>query len=330
VGGLGDGTPIEAYFSKGNQIGITNPGDSSVGINGRNMDLYILSSDQFELSRQLGIRVNGLVGSGLYENFVIGIDPVYKVITFYNRERFNFKRETRSFTKIPLTVKNGKAYMDVRILQENETIVDTKLLIDTGASLSFWIAPVSDPSIIIPAKTIRSLLGQGLNGAITGVNGRVRRAEIGPFTFKKPIVSFPDSSSVSGLTLNADRHGSIGNDILRRFSVIFDFQGSAIYLKPNKWFKAAFSYNRSGMDVEKVDPVIPVYSIFSIIPGSPADLAGLKPGDLIEYINYIPTYSISLDDINNFLYGDEGRLVHLKIDRNGEKLRARFLLEEKL
>jgi hypothetical protein len=330
VGGLGDGLPIEAFYSKGNRIRLESPDDHEVGISGDEMDLYVLTTDEFELSRQLGTTVNGLIGSDLFEKFVIAMDPIAREITFHNRETFKFKKVTRSYAKVPIKVINGKAYIEVNLVQENDTSLKVNLLIDSGASLSIWIATVADPSIIIPQKTVRSLLGQGLNGSITGVNGRAKKIEIGPYVFRKPMISYPDSSSVIGLTLNSERHGSLGNDILRRFNVLFDFSGSVLYLKPNKWFKTPFSYNRSGMDVEKLDPLIPVYTIFSIIPGSPADQAGLQQGDIIESINYLPAFTLTLDDINNVLFGEGGKKVLLQVNRNGEKIKVKFQLEGKI
>lgn len=330
VGGLGSGAPVEAFYSRNNQVEISHPDNPDLGMTGSNMDIYLLTTDQFELSRQLGMRVNGLIGSDLFEDFIVGLDPVSKQISFHDRSAFNFKRLTRSYEKIPLTIIDHKAYVDVNILQENDSSVTVRLLIDSGASLSMWIAPVADSAIIIPRATVRSLLGQGLSGIISGVNGRIVKARLGSFVFKRPLVSYPDSASVSGLNLSSQRHGSLGNEILRRFSVYFDFEGSALYLKPNKWFRAPFSYNRSGMDIEKVNPLIPVYTIFSIIPGSPADMAGLLPDDVIEYINYLPAFNMRLDDINSILYGESGEQVLLRIDRNGEKMKVRFRLQRKI
>jgi hypothetical protein len=330
VGGLGDGTPIEAYYSKDNTIEIEDPDHPTMAIRNTQMEMFVLTTDQFELSRQLGIRVNGLIGSELFESFIIQIDPVRKEIAIIDREVYNFKKNVRTYERIPLTILNGKAYVEMDILQENDSKLTLKLLIDTGASLSCWIAPSADTAIVVPEKTVKAMLGQGLSGTITGLNGRVKNAWLGSFEFKKPLISYPDSASISGLTLNENRHGSLGNDILRRFNVVFDFQGSALYIKPNKWFSAPFSYNRSGMDVEKEDPMVPIYSIFSIIPDSPAYKAGLKPGDIIEYLNFLPSVSLTLDDINSILYGENGKTVRIRVDRNGQKLKTKINLDRKI
>ena len=174
------------------------------------------------------------------------------------------------------------------------------------------------------------MLGQGLNGDITGVNGRLPQARLGPFTFRKPLVAYPDSASVGEIALNQERHGSIGNDILRRFTVYMDFGGGAMYLKPNKWFYSAFSYNRSGMEIEKPYPHLPVFAVYSVMEGSPADLAGIKSGDVIEYINFIHAFNLTLDDFNHILHGEEGKSVNLRINREGILIRTRLRLEGKI
>jgi len=330
IAGLGSGKTIDAYYSKGNQVRLSNERDTSRNITHSNLDVYILANDQFNLSHQLGLPVNGLLGSTIFKDFIIKVSPVQKEITFFNREAFSFKRRTRGFEKIPVMVIDGKAYMDVGMVQEDRSVIVVRLLIDTGASLSFWISPQADSGIKIPSKTVRTFLGQGMGGPISGVNGRVNQAVIGPFVFNRALVSYPDSSSIVGITLNSMRHGSIGNDIFRRFDVYYDYAGSAIYLKPNKWFRSPFSYNRSGMEVEKINPEVSFYAISTVVTGSPAGLCGLKEGDILEYINNQPAFHLSLDEINNILYGDNGSRVSLQVDRNGEKIRVRFRLDPKI
>ena len=40
--------------------------------------------------------------------------------------------------------------------------------------------------------------------------------------------------------------------------------------------------------------------------------------------------ALSLDEINTILYGESGRVVYLKVDRNGEKLKVKFTLQGKI
>ncbi len=59
--------------------------------------------------------------------------------------------------------------------------------------------------------------------------------------------------------------------------------------------------------------------IISTVKGSPADKAGVKAGDVVEYIDNKATRDISLYDARLLMAGDAGSVVALRILRSGEK-----------
>lgn len=59
--------------------------------------------------------------------------------------------------------------------------------------------------------------------------------------------------------------------------------------------------------------------VVSVIKGSPADLAGLKAGDVIEYVDGKASRDISLYDARNMVSGEPGTAVALRVLRSGEK-----------
>jgi len=59
--------------------------------------------------------------------------------------------------------------------------------------------------------------------------------------------------------------------------------------------------------------------VISAIKGSPADKAGLKSGDFIEYVDTKASRDISLYDARQLVNGDAGTTVSLRVLRPGEK-----------
>jgi len=59
--------------------------------------------------------------------------------------------------------------------------------------------------------------------------------------------------------------------------------------------------------------------VVSVVKGSPADSAGIKPGDVIEYIDGKATRDISLFDAKALILGEPGTQVSLRVLRPGEK-----------
>lgn len=59
--------------------------------------------------------------------------------------------------------------------------------------------------------------------------------------------------------------------------------------------------------------------VISVIKGSPAEKAGLKAGDYIEYINSKATRDISLYDAKRMMLGEAGSTINLRVLRAGSK-----------
>lgn len=326
LAGLGSGDPGTAYASTGNTFTIDHPTHPGSNITGNNHDIYILTKDHFNLSKQLGMQINGLIGATFFTSFIVEINYTDQLITFHDPDRFHINRKYRRYQEFPLEMIGKKAFINATLIQYPDRQIDIKLLIDTGASLALWIAAHSNPDIKIPDQTIPAMLGQGLSGTIAGVNARVKGLEFAGHKFKYPIVSFPDSSSVSGMMKEYQRNGSLGNDLLRRFNIIFDYPHNRILFKPNNSINDAFSYNKSGMEIEKPYYKVPIYTVFDVVADSPADKAGIKMGDQLEMINYLLVKNLQMDEINSILHGHNGQSIRIRIMRNGESLKFRFRL----
>lgn len=92
------------------------------------------------------------------------------------------------------------------------------------------------------------------------------------------------------------------------------------YLTPEqvKAYEAGKTSNKPGIGAEYSQFQGYVY-VISTIKGGPADKAGIKSGDVIEYIDSKATRDISLYDAKQLLIGDAGSTVALRVLRAGEK-----------
>lgn len=92
------------------------------------------------------------------------------------------------------------------------------------------------------------------------------------------------------------------------------------YLTPDQVaeYKAGKTNGKIGIGAETSQVSLYLY-IVSVTKGSPAEKAGLKAGDVVEYIDAKATRDISLYDARQLLQGDAGSTVSLRILRTGEK-----------
>ncbi len=83
-------------------------------------------------------------------------------------------------------------------------------------------------------------------------------------------------------------------------------------------FNAAKNAKRHGIGAEFSQVSLYLY-VVSVMKGSEAERAGLRSGDVIEYIENKATRDISLYDARQLIFGDAGTQVNLRVLRAGSK-----------
>lgn len=349
--GLGGSLSIDGLKSDRN---IGKIGDAIVNTS---MSLYIIIDEDFNISPHVGIPVNGVIGYHFFKDHPIYIDYSSKKITVYENTDL-LKKKIRRFEEFPITIEKNKPYLHADVEMTNEK-KDSKLLIDLGNSDAIWLFPALIKNFVYNRPNIDDFLGRGFNGDIYGKRSRIHNFYLGDFKFEKPLTAMPDEFSIQHVNLVENRKGSVGGEIMRRFTVIFDYPNGKLYLKKNRNFDDPFHFNMSGLDfrqdglewqqdrinieTQKSAKVVnevykeafrykfslkPIFSIAGVRKDSPAYEAGLKKDDKVLSINGERTADMTLEKIMELMKSNEGRNITMIIQRKNEELTFRFMLED--
>ena len=129
---------------------------------------------------------------------------------------------------------------------------------------------------------------------------------------------------------NDDRNGTIGGEILSRFTTIYNFPKEEVYLKKNGAFKKGFHYNLSGLTIKAKGARLNVFEVTQVRDQSVSFKAGIEEGDIILSINGLESSMLDLNIVNSYLNRRPGKKVKLHVERNGEKLRKQFFLADQI
>ena len=355
IKGFGSKEAFDAYKSSNNKLAVKNYVDF-------NHTLYLVLDQDINISAQVGIPVNGIIGYHFFENNVVKINYSAKRITVYKNETKELNKIAKYYEKVPMELISGKPYLTTNSYFENqEQPLATKLLIDTGNSDALWYFKQNNKEITIPNINFIDFLGRGFSGEVYGKRGRINTFQIGTFKLQKPIVAFPDTIATTEIDEIDGRLGSVGSEIMRRFTAVFHYKSNSLYLKRNNDFEDKFNFNMSGLEIQhqglqwvketyEDNPVIsnnlfdsngnkinnnlkykfnlkPIYFISNVRKDSPASLAGIQKNDMIVKINKSAAYTYSLQEINDLLKSEEGKIIEFEIDRKGKPMVFRFELK---
>jgi hypothetical protein len=218
-----------------------------------------------ELSAHLGVRIDGILGFPLFRDVVFSLDyPQSRLV-------ITTAGPTPLLPGSLIPFNNERRTPIVTLTLGDESFTT---LIDSGSDGPLMLNPFGlNPKFSYgprPGGTVGTLVGDRLQQI-----GRLSQPlTIGAYTLEQPLVDLTDQLS------------SIGGEILKHFCVTFDpprnnvtfFRDSTAVIAPGARRSTGLSFTKT-----------PAYwRVVGVVPGSPAEAAGIQRGDLVARINGEP------------------------------------------
>jgi hypothetical protein len=266
-------------------------------------------SDYDILSSVYGEKIDGIIGYSFFTRYIVSIN--YDSLRVYIYSRGTFRYPKGGFILRPLIPNLPIVNTET---QDAKQKINGRFYFDTGAGLCALFSSdfVNDSSLMDKRKNYYLTQAQGLGGKAEMRLTTVKEVKLGPYRFRQvPVYVFDD---IYNVTSYPNLCGLVGNDILRRFNVILNYDRRCIYLTPNSHYHDLFDYSYTGLTIYWEDGII---RIGDIMPGSPAEKAGLKVDDILLGINTNFTNNIQA---YRTLLQSPGDKLKMVVRRNNELL----------
>lgn len=243
-----------------------------------------LSIDSFEyhindyefLRQSYGIKVDGVIGYSFLKHFIVKVDYDKRMIEVWKPGVIKYPK---GGSLMPLSIEK-LPFFNAHI--KDKSSMESSYIFDTGAELCLLMSSsfVENSNVLSSNKKIVEIPAEGLGGSQMMKFTAIPELRVGQYSFKNvPSLIFKDEYNV---TQYPKTGGIIGNDLLHRFNLIINYPDAVIHLLPNSYFNEPFDYNYTGFKIFGINGRV---IIDNIIKDSPAEKAGLQPGDIIFGIN---------------------------------------------
>lgn len=269
-------------------------------------------NDYSILTAVYGEKIDGIIGYSVFSRYIIKVDYDSSKLEFWSKGLYKYPRGGYLLKPIINTI----PVQQVRV--RDERTISARFLYDMGAGLNMMLSTdfLNDSSLLSKKRKLYAKEAEGLGGKIDMAMTVIKEVKLGPYRFRNvPIYVFNDTFNITSYPFLG---GLIGNDILRRFNVILNYDRRDIYLVPNSHFNEPFDYSYTGIELYYIDGKI---IIGDVAEGSPAEAAGLKENDVVVAVN--KNFSQNMQQYKAAIQTTGDRL-QLVIQRNGELIQFTF------
>jgi hypothetical protein len=274
------------------------------------LDFHV--NDYSILTTVYGERIDGIIGYSLLSRYIVKIDYDSLKLEFWTRGTMRYPRG--GFLTKPILSTLPVQFARVK----DGNVLMARFLHDIGAGVCLMLSKdfAEDSSVLSKKRKLWAKEGEGVGGKIDMHVTVIKELKFGPYRFRNvPTYIFDDIYNVTSYPYLG---GLIGNDILRRFNTIINYDKRDIYLVPNTHYREPFDYSYSGIELYFVNGQV---EVGDVAKNSPAEKAGLKEGDIVVAINNnfsgnLNQYKIALQSANE--------KMKIIIRRNAELVQVEF------
>lgn len=180
------------------------------------------------LAAMAGRDIHGFLGADLFERYVVEIDPVGRRLLLHHPQTFLYQGRGE---ELPLEIVDRRPVVTARVVVEaGKKPVPVRLLVDTGSSRYLNLITRSRRQLKPPAE--RSLGGSvGVVGDTLVVVAPIHRLELGSFITENVETAWMEPYRIPAVRNIPKLNGVIGNSLLSRYRVIFDYHNGRMILE---------------------------------------------------------------------------------------------------
>lgn len=179
--------------------------------------------------RKRGRDIRGVVGYDLFERYVTTIDFRGHRVLLDEPKTF---RAPKTATLLPLTFSGRLPVIPITFRPENGETLRANVMVDTGASQAIILRnPYARKNRLFERVVGSESSPTMAMGRQVFARLQVAEMTLARWRFAKPTTSIYQTTRGAGGS--ADTDGLIGNDVLRRFRVTFDYSRKQFLLEPS-------------------------------------------------------------------------------------------------
>jgi hypothetical protein len=267
-----------------------------------------------EFGARSGRPMQVILGQPLLSRCVAIIDYAARTLTLRDPATFRYAGHG---AVLPLTFEHGLPYVTAKLTLPGRAPISGRFVLDTGSGNALILAPdfVRREKVLEAVPRTIEIRGRGVGGQVQSRLGRLDRLEISDLRIDQPLATLRVVDV--GVIAASGAIGNIGGEILRRFTVTFDYPRSRVILEPNAHFGEPFEGDMSGLGLVETPRDSSALAVDWIQPASPAAALGIQPDDLIEAVDGIPAATVGLPALRE-MFRRAGATHRLAV-RRGDK-----------